>query len=215
MSWRRKWQPIPVFLPGKSSGQRNLAGYSPWGHKRVRHNLATSFVDNVLIWYTYYCNIIIPKHSLTSPLCCTTIILFMVRTFNNNSCGNSQVSNTVLSTLVTMVHSRFPELIHFLTGEVYTYFFFFFFWYWPQNVACGITISWPGIEPESGQWKFGILTTGLPRNSQEPANKPILPHIPSPGNRRSILKFQHHSFDKDLTVAEDFITSKLNGPISS
>ena len=31
--WRRKWQPTPVFLPGKSHGQRNLAGYSPWGHK--------------------------------------------------------------------------------------------------------------------------------------------------------------------------------------
>ena len=28
--WRRKWQPIPVFLPGKSNGQRSLAGYSPW-----------------------------------------------------------------------------------------------------------------------------------------------------------------------------------------
>ena len=27
------WQPTPVFLPGKSPGQRNLAGYSPWGHK--------------------------------------------------------------------------------------------------------------------------------------------------------------------------------------
>ena len=26
---------------GKSHGQRRLAGYSPWGHKRVRHNLAT------------------------------------------------------------------------------------------------------------------------------------------------------------------------------
>ena len=25
--WRRKWQPSPVFLPGKSYGQRNLAGY--------------------------------------------------------------------------------------------------------------------------------------------------------------------------------------------
>ena len=24
---------IPVFLPGKSHGQRSLAGYSPWGHK--------------------------------------------------------------------------------------------------------------------------------------------------------------------------------------
>ena len=27
--WRRKWQPIPIFLPGKSHGQRRLAGYSP------------------------------------------------------------------------------------------------------------------------------------------------------------------------------------------
>ena len=31
--WRRKWQCTPVFLPGKSHGQRSLAGYSPWGHK--------------------------------------------------------------------------------------------------------------------------------------------------------------------------------------
>ena len=30
---RGKWQPAPVFLPGKSHGQRSLAGYSPWGHK--------------------------------------------------------------------------------------------------------------------------------------------------------------------------------------
>ena len=29
--WRRKWQPTPVFLPGKSHGQRNLVGYSLWG----------------------------------------------------------------------------------------------------------------------------------------------------------------------------------------
>ena len=34
--WRRKWQPTPVFLPGKSQGQRSLVGYSPWGHKRVK-----------------------------------------------------------------------------------------------------------------------------------------------------------------------------------
>ena len=31
--WRRKWQPTPVYLPGKSHGQRSLAGCSPWGHK--------------------------------------------------------------------------------------------------------------------------------------------------------------------------------------
>ena len=31
--WRRKWQPTPVFLPGKFHGQRSLVGYSPWGLK--------------------------------------------------------------------------------------------------------------------------------------------------------------------------------------
>ena len=31
--WRRKWQPTPVSLPGKSHGQRSLEGSSPWGHK--------------------------------------------------------------------------------------------------------------------------------------------------------------------------------------
>ena len=31
--WRRKWQPTPVFLPGKSHGQRSLVGYSPQGCK--------------------------------------------------------------------------------------------------------------------------------------------------------------------------------------
>ncbi|CAM9784256.1 unnamed protein product [Rangifer tarandus platyrhynchus] len=39
--WRRKWQPTTVFLPGKSHGQRKLTGYSPWGHKRVGHDLGT------------------------------------------------------------------------------------------------------------------------------------------------------------------------------
>ena len=29
----RKWQPTPVFLPGKPLGQRSLAGYSPRGRK--------------------------------------------------------------------------------------------------------------------------------------------------------------------------------------
>ena len=31
---RRKWQPTPVLLPGKSHGWRSLVGYSPWGHKK-------------------------------------------------------------------------------------------------------------------------------------------------------------------------------------
>ena len=31
--WRRAWQATPVFFPGESHGQKNLAGYSPWGGK--------------------------------------------------------------------------------------------------------------------------------------------------------------------------------------
>ena len=33
--WSRKWQPTPVFLAGKSHGQRSLVGYSPWGHTEL------------------------------------------------------------------------------------------------------------------------------------------------------------------------------------
>ena len=31
--WSRKWQPTPVFLPGKFHGQRSLVGCSPRDHK--------------------------------------------------------------------------------------------------------------------------------------------------------------------------------------
>ena len=33
MFWRRKRQPTPVFMPGKSHGPRSLVGYNPWGRK--------------------------------------------------------------------------------------------------------------------------------------------------------------------------------------
>ena len=49
--WRRKWQPRignpPVFLSGKSHGQRGLADHSLWGCKRVRHDLGTTQKQHV------------------------------------------------------------------------------------------------------------------------------------------------------------------------
>ena len=32
---RRRWHPTPVLLPGKSHGQRNLVGCSPWGREEL------------------------------------------------------------------------------------------------------------------------------------------------------------------------------------
>ena len=49
--WRRKWQPTPVFLPGKFHAQRNLTGYSPWGC-RVRHDWGTEHACMETSWHS-------------------------------------------------------------------------------------------------------------------------------------------------------------------
>ena len=49
--WRRKWQPTPAFLLGKSHGWRSLVGCSPWGHKEsdtTKRLLCTRFTRFIL-----------------------------------------------------------------------------------------------------------------------------------------------------------------------
>ena len=46
-TWRRKWQPTPVFLPGESHGQRSLVGYSPRGCKE--YNQSDFGVDHLVM----------------------------------------------------------------------------------------------------------------------------------------------------------------------
>ena len=51
--WRMKWQPIPVFFPGKFHGERSLVSYSPSGHKELdmaEHTLAL-YLEDVSIEY--------------------------------------------------------------------------------------------------------------------------------------------------------------------
>ena len=55
--WRRKWQPIPVFLPGESQGWGSLAGCSPWGCKSDGHDLATKTTAttyHIKEYFSYY-----------------------------------------------------------------------------------------------------------------------------------------------------------------
>ena len=77
ISWRRKWQPTLVFLSGKSHEQRSLAGYSPWGCKRVRHDLVTKQQQwHIVILYIDAYMIICNKMSLviiTNFLCLINI----------------------------------------------------------------------------------------------------------------------------------------------
>ena len=55
----RKWQPTPVFLPGKLHGQRSLVCYSLWGHKEsvMAEHTHTQLINNTFIsfWYTAKC----------------------------------------------------------------------------------------------------------------------------------------------------------------
>ena len=67
--WRRKWQPPPVFLPGKPHGQRSLAGYSPWGCKRVRHDLAAKQQQKSSLSSRKELGIVQTNHKCSSPLC--------------------------------------------------------------------------------------------------------------------------------------------------
>ena len=52
--WRRKWQPTPVFLPGKFHGQR-----SPWGHKESD---TTGWLSTHTRWQFVHC------HNFLCPL---------------------------------------------------------------------------------------------------------------------------------------------------
>ena len=70
--WRRKWQPTPVLLPGKSHGWRSLVGYRPWGHKELdmtkRFHFFTVWATRNTLWGTqdcFYGHFIFPLGSIS------------------------------------------------------------------------------------------------------------------------------------------------------
>ena len=53
---RRKWQPVPVFLPGKSHGPRSLVGYSPEG---LKESETTEHAHNTHTCHTGYLTVLL------------------------------------------------------------------------------------------------------------------------------------------------------------
>ena len=49
--------PTPAFLPEELHGQRSLRGYSPQGHKSVRHDSATKHTTTIHLHYIYECRL--------------------------------------------------------------------------------------------------------------------------------------------------------------
>ena len=48
----RNGNPLQYSCPGKSHGRRSLANYSPWGHKRVGHDLETKQGNGTPLQYS-------------------------------------------------------------------------------------------------------------------------------------------------------------------
>ena len=46
--WKRKWQPTPVFLPGKSHGWRSLVAYSP---QDCKESDTTEWLHYLYFWF--------------------------------------------------------------------------------------------------------------------------------------------------------------------
>ena len=76
-SWRRKWQPTTVFLPGESHGQRSLVGCSPWGRTESDTTEATwqgayFFYTHTVFWVYHGITGVLkpcPGHSPSSSSC--------------------------------------------------------------------------------------------------------------------------------------------------
>ena len=74
ISWRRKWQSTPVFLPGKSDGQRSLTGSNPLGLKEsdtTEANRACSYEPGWTIQQSCIRVDLVPYKSWVSWLSCS------------------------------------------------------------------------------------------------------------------------------------------------
>ena len=101
--WRRKWQPTPVLLLGKSHGWRSLVGYSPWGHKESdmteQHHLGCfklfhsslmhiwfhfqPFSSVLKFFYSFYIYVFLKLINLFSVVCTLFLIPFIIFFFTN------------------------------------------------------------------------------------------------------------------------------------
>ena len=105
ISWRRKWQLSPVFLPGKVYGQRSLENYSPWGRKRVGHDLVTN--KNNTCYYLVFKSSLSLKFFKSCPWN-SRIYWYILRTFCILTCFPLLLFLNIIIWVILCSH----ELIH-------------------------------------------------------------------------------------------------------
>ena len=76
--WRRKWQPTPVLLPGKSHRWRSMVGYSPWSRKESDTTKRLHLVLVLVLYWDHYHYYFHPHHHTIA-----IIIITIPVTINN------------------------------------------------------------------------------------------------------------------------------------
>ena len=90
--WRRKWQPTSVFLPGETHGQRNLVGYTPWGHKESETTERLTPSLSFQSWHSSECRVRSTCIRITQNLCLNSQIP-VSWVFPHSSVGKESVCN--------------------------------------------------------------------------------------------------------------------------
>ena len=114
ISWKRKWQPTPVFLPGKSHGQRSMVDYSPWCHKESdtteRLHFQFFFTSSTLIIHMLV--YLMSQRSLRLP----TFLSIVFSLF----CSSAEIS-AVLSSR-SLIHSPASVILLLIPSNVFFFF---------------------------------------------------------------------------------------------
>ena len=173
--WRRIWPPIPVFLPGKFPGWRNLACHSPWDCREsdlTEHTpdvfwqrFSTLFISYII----YCCFCLVTKSCLTlcNPMDCSsqaplsfTISQSLLRLLSIELVVLS--IHLILCCSLLFLPSVFPRIRVFSSASA------LWFW-WSLSIGASAIAS---ILPMNLQSLFPLGLTALisldsPRNSQE------------------------------------------------
>ena len=95
--WRRKRQPTPEFLPGKSRGQRSLAGYSPWHRRTVRHGLVTKTTKVKEKPHSSQTHSVVSFHSLLSVCICISVFLSLLSAARRREAWEGRCKTSLIS----------------------------------------------------------------------------------------------------------------------
>ena len=141
LHWRRKWQPTPVFLTGKSHGRRSLVGCSPWGRYELdmTERLHFHFVGKVI--YLLF-------NTLSS-----FVIDFLPESKHLLISGLHSLFTVILEPkkIKPVYHPHSPQLPECCWSRTWLR-------VW-ESLPCGLLDVWTGVP----LWSGGTWRQGLPR----------------------------------------------------